>query len=60
MKLRGLYAITPEGPGLAEKVAAALEGGIALLQYRRKSLPADLRRTEVAQLLPLCRRHGVP
>jgi len=36
MKLRGLYAITPEGPGLEAKVRAALEGGIALLQYRRK------------------------
>lgn len=34
--MRGLYAITPEGPGLVEKVRAALEGGIALLQYRRK------------------------
>jgi thiamine-phosphate pyrophosphorylase len=34
--VRGLYAITPEGPGLVEKVRAALEGGIALLQYRRK------------------------
>jgi thiamine-phosphate pyrophosphorylase len=35
-QVRGLYAITPEGPGLFEKVRAALEGGIALLQYRRK------------------------
>lgn len=35
--MRGLYAITPEGPGLVAKVRAALEGGIALLQYRRKS-----------------------
>ena len=60
MTLRGLYAITPEGPGLAEKVAAAIEGGIALLQYRRKSVPAERRRSEVAQLLALCRRGGVP
>lgn len=36
MKLRGLYAITPEGFGLEDKVRAALEGGVALLQYRRK------------------------
>ena len=34
--MRGLYAITPEGSGLLEKVRAALEGGLALLQYRRK------------------------
>jgi thiamine-phosphate pyrophosphorylase len=39
MTLRGLYAITPETLEtdlLVEKVRAALEGGIALLQYRRK------------------------
>ena len=36
MKLRGLYAITPEGVGPA-KVRLALEGGIALLQYRNKT-----------------------
>jgi thiamine-phosphate pyrophosphorylase len=35
MKLRGLYAITPEGVDPA-KVRLALEGGIALLQYRSK------------------------
>ena len=40
MKLRGLYAITPELADArrrcCEQVAQALEGGIALLQYRRK------------------------
>ena len=36
MKLRGLYAITPDGPSIEDKVRQALEGGIALLQYRRK------------------------
>jgi thiamine-phosphate pyrophosphorylase len=35
MKLRGLYAITPERVDPA-KVRLALEGGIALLQYRNK------------------------
>ena len=57
MKLRGLYAITPEGPGLLAKVQRALEGGIALLQYRRKS---EASRDEAQALLALCRRHGVP
>jgi thiamine-phosphate pyrophosphorylase len=36
MKLRGLYAVTPEGEGIERKVRLALEGGIALLQYRSK------------------------
>lgn len=57
MKLRGLYAITPEGPGLKEKVRAALEGGIALLQYRRKG-EASL--DEAREILQLARAHRVP
>lgn len=60
MKLRGLYAITPEAgssEALQRKVAAALEGGIALLQYRRKRL-ASLE--EASALAALCRRSGVP
>lgn len=57
MKLRGLYAITPGGLAIEEKVRQALEGGIALLQYRRKeSATGD----EAKALLALCRRHGVP
>ena len=39
MKIRGLYAITPDAGSsaeLLEKVRAALEGRITLLQYRRK------------------------
>jgi thiamine-phosphate pyrophosphorylase len=57
MKLRGLYAITPEGPGVIDKVREALEGGIALLQYRRKQRPDA---AEARQLAALARRHGVP
>lgn len=57
MKLRGLYAITPDGPRLLEKVAEALEGGVALLQYRRKS-GGDA--AEARQLAALAKRHGVP
>ncbi len=36
MKLRGLYAITPEGGDVERRTRLALEGGIALLQYRQK------------------------
>jgi thiamine-phosphate pyrophosphorylase len=56
MKLRGLYAITPEGPGLEAKVRAALEGGIALLQYRRKQSDA----AEAVRIARLAREFGVP
>ena len=57
MKLRGLYAITPDGPRVLERVRAALEGGIALLQYRRKQgANAD----EARQLAHLARRYSVP
>ena len=57
MKLRGLYAITPDGPDIADKVRKALEGGIALLQYRRKKGKSI---SEAKDLLALARRHGVP
>lgn len=56
MRLRGLYAVTPEGGDVLGRTAAALEGGIALLQYRAK-------RRDVAQareIVRLARRHGVP
>jgi thiamine-phosphate pyrophosphorylase len=56
MKLRGLYAITPESPDTVEKVRRALEGGIALLQYRRKQ--RDLH--EAREIAALARRHRVP
>ena len=56
MKLRGLYAITPEGPGLEAKVRAALEGGIALLQYRRKQGSGE----EARRIAALAREFAVP
>jgi thiamine-phosphate pyrophosphorylase len=56
VKLRGLYAITPEGPGLMQKVRDALEGGIALLQYRGKQRDVS----QAKELARLARHHGVP
>jgi thiamine-phosphate pyrophosphorylase len=56
MRLRGLYAVTPEGPDLVEKVRRALEGGIALLQYRRKRREVH----EAREIVALARRHKVP
>jgi thiamine-phosphate pyrophosphorylase len=60
MKLRGLYAITPElvdTGTLVRQVAQALEGGIAMLQYRRKARK-DL--DEAKTLARMCRELAVP
>ena len=60
MKLRGLYAITPEAletRELIERVRAALEGGIAALQYRRKTHASA---EEARALAALCRSRKVP
>jgi len=60
MRLRGLYAITPERTERAQllrQVAQALEGGIAMLQYRRKSGQHE---GEARELAGLCRRRDVP
>lgn len=54
MTLRGLYAITPETGELEPRVSAALAGGIAALQYRRKE-NADA--AEAIALAGLCRAH---
>jgi len=54
--VRGLYAITPEGPGLLAKVRDALQGGIALLQYRNKRGTLE----EAKAIARLAREHGVP
>lgn len=60
--IRGLYAITDdqrEGPdALSERVAAALDGGARVIQYRDKSGDGDRRRAEAAALAELCRARG--
>jgi thiamine-phosphate pyrophosphorylase len=56
MKLRGLYAVTPDSAELLGRVQAALEGGIVLLQYRRKR--RDLH--EAREIVALARRYDVP
>jgi thiamine-phosphate pyrophosphorylase len=55
MKLRGLYAITPERPDLA-KVRLALQGGAKLLQYRSKSRD----RGQASAVVRLAREFKVP
>jgi thiamine-phosphate pyrophosphorylase len=60
---RGLYAITPDDPDterLAERVAAALAGGVAIVQYRNKAASPALARRQADRLAALCRGAGVP
>jgi len=56
MKLRGLYAITPESGDLTARVRQALEGGVALLQYRSKRPDA----AQLKEIVRMCRGFGVP
>ena len=63
MKLRGLYAITPDIADrgrLRELVGQALAGGIAALQYRCKSLPSSQRLEEATALAALCQAKHTP
>lgn len=60
--LRGLYAITPEGPqhDLLDLVNKALRGGTRLIQYRDKGPDPSRRLTLAKTLCELCRAAGVP
>lgn len=63
MKLRGLYAVTPESSDtdlLCQQVGAALDGGAAAVQYRFKHLAPSLAQEQAGRLLEICRRHGQP
>ncbi|MGE5172043.1 MAG: thiamine phosphate synthase [Rudaea sp.] len=58
-RIAGLYAVTPDLADtgtLAAKVAAALDGGASVVQYRNKSASAELRR---AQAQALARVHAL-
>ena len=61
--LRGLYAVTPEladTDELSRRVAAAIEGGAALVQYRAKLASQPLKLAQARRLAALCRQNGVP
>lgn len=58
MKLRGLYAVTPDDPILPRQsslVSFCLDGGVRLVQYRNKTAPQALRRSQAAELVRICR-----
>ncbi len=62
-RIHGLYAITPDEADtvrLTELVAAAVEGGARLVQYRNKTASPDLRATQAASLVRVCRAAGIP
>ncbi len=63
MRVRGLYAVTPDEPDtarLAAMVEAAIRGGARLVQYRNKSATGIVRREQARALLAVCRRQHVP
>jgi thiamine-phosphate pyrophosphorylase len=62
VKLRGLYAVTPDCPDsttLLRKAEQALRGGVALLQYRNKG-PVKDRADEARALRALAQRYNTP
>jgi len=62
-RVAGLYAITPDEADtdrLLTMVAAALEGGATMVQYRNKSANASLRVEQATRLARLCDRHQRP
>ena len=60
--LQGLYLITNEDDFvvLRPKLEAALQAGIALLQYRRKKTPKSQQEQETRDILALCNQYRVP
>jgi len=63
LKLRGLYAVTPDAldiEPLARKVEQALAGGAAALQYRNKLVARDKRLAQAHRLAALAQGYGVP
>ena len=61
--INGLYAITPDMADtdcLLQKVEAALQGGINMLQYRNKTANHKLQTQQARAILPLCHQYNVP
>jgi thiamine-phosphate pyrophosphorylase len=63
LKLRGLYAITPDAAdteSLCRRAEQALSGGVVALQYRNKLLAKDKRLAQAHRLAALAQGYGVP
>jgi thiamine-phosphate pyrophosphorylase len=60
-RIAGLYAVTPDTADtarLTRSVAAALEGGARIVQYRNKVAAPALKLEQARALKALCERHG--
>lgn len=63
LKIKGLYAVTPDLPDTAlllKQAKAALQGGVSVLQYRNKTASYELKREQASELMWLCEAHNVP
>lgn len=61
LRIRGLYAVTPDWTDTARLVAAtrsAIGGGAGIVQYRNKAAPHALRLEQAGRLAALCREAG--
>jgi thiamine-phosphate pyrophosphorylase len=60
--LHGIYLITNDDAlsDLLSKLEAAMQAGIALVQYRRKKIPEYLQEPEAKEILALCGNFNVP
>lgn len=58
--IHGVYLVTDEGENLPERVSAALDGGVAVVQFRRKSGTPAERLALGRELRSLCRERHVP
>jgi thiamine-phosphate pyrophosphorylase len=58
LKTAPLYLVTSPHPNLVEVVAAALAGGLTLVQYRDKEANDQTRLALARQLCQLCHEHG--
>jgi thiamine-phosphate pyrophosphorylase len=61
--LNGLYLVTPDCDDtalLCQQVKQAVQGGVAMVQYRYKTANAALRLEQAAALLTICRQAAVP
>lgn len=62
-RIKGLYAVTPDQADTAlllRQSEAALQGGVALLQYRNKNASYALKREQASELMWLCDAYDVP
>ncbi len=61
--INGLYLVTPDCDDtelLCKQVKQALDGGVAIVQYRHKTASDALRSEQASALLSICRQADVP